>query len=362
MKRKNFILCIYFVLLLQVVLIAKPEKETKPKNIIIMIGDGMGLNQVYSSLLADNTSAFRRFNSIGLSITCSANNLITDSGAGVTALSTGYRTNNRYIGVSPDNKPLKNIFEYAGDMGLATGLVVTCSITHATPAGFIAHVSDRGEEEEIAEMFTESKIDVAIGGGMKFFNSRKDNQDLVARLKKKGYSVISSIEELKKFNGSNKFYAMLEKEALKPADKREYPLSIMVKSAIDRLSKNGKGFILMVEGSQIDWGGHANNKDQVASELQDFSRAVNAALNYAQKDGNTLVVVTADHETGGFSIVGGNLDGTNLDINFGTKSHSANAVGVFSYGPGEDNFRGVYNNYMIGRKLINFLVPTLTWK
>jgi alkaline phosphatase len=362
MKKRNFILCIYFVLLIQVVLIAKPGKEDKPKNIIIMIGDGMGLNQVYTSLLADNTSAFRRFNSLGLSITCSSNNLITDSGAGATAISTGYRTNNKSIGVSPDNKTLKNIFEYAGDVGLATGLVVTCSITHATPAGFVAHVSNRSEEEDIAEMFTESKIDVAIGGGMKFFNSRKDNQDLISKLKSEGYTVLSSIDELKKFNNSNKFYALLEKEALKPADKREYSLSTLVKSALDRLSQNKKGFILMVEGSQIDWGCHANSKDQFTNELQDFNKAVNSVLNFAQKDGNTLVVVTGDHETGGVSIVGGDLGGTNLDVKFTTKDHSANAVGIFAYGPGEDVFRGVFNNYMIGRKLINFLVPSLSWK
>lgn len=141
----------------------------KPKNIIILIGDGMGLNEVTAGYLLKEDNAFQRFRSIGLSVTCSADKLITDSAAGATALSTGYRTKNGYLGVDTTGHALKNIMEFAHEAGLSTGLVVTSSITNATPAGFSIHLKNRAEDFEIAKQLSESNIDVAIGGGLTFF-------------------------------------------------------------------------------------------------------------------------------------------------------------------------------------------------
>ncbi|HSP88939.1 MAG TPA: alkaline phosphatase, partial [Ignavibacteriaceae bacterium] len=136
---------------------------------------------------------------------------------------------------------------------------------------------------------------------------------------------------------------------------RDYSLGDLAKIALDYLSKQSNGFVLMIECSQIDWSGHDNDQDYLLKEMEDFNTALNTVLDFAEKDGETLVVVTADHETGGMSILHGNSDGCNLDLEFSTKEHTASMVGIFAKGPGEDEFSGVMDNYMIGRKLFKLL-------
>jgi alkaline phosphatase len=149
----------------------------------------------------------------------------------------------------------------------------------------------------------------------------------------------------------------LEEEQLKRANERNYSLAELIKKTLPLLSKNEKGFILMIEGSQIDWGAHENNQEYTLSELNDFCGAINVALDFAEENGNTLVVVTADHETGGMSINGGKPDGSEITMKFTTTGHTAEMVGVFAKGPGEELFRGVYDNFMIGRNLFHLLNP-----
>jgi alkaline phosphatase len=153
----------------------------------------------------------------------------------------------------------------------------------------------------------------------------------------------------------SKFYALIDSDGVAKASERNYTLGDLTKIAISNLSQNKNGFVLMIEGSQIDWAGHGNNSEYILSELKDFDTAINAALDFAEDNGNTLVVVTADHETGGLSINGGTKNGKNLELKYTTKGHTGNMVGVFAYGPGEEQFRGIYENYMIGRKLIHFV-------
>lgn len=358
---KNLAILILILLVSAQYTQTEARQDKKPKNLIIMIGDGMGTNYVNSLVISNKDNAFKRFHSIGFSVTCSADKLITDSAAGATALSTGHRTDNLNVGVDSGERPLKNIMEAAQERGKATGVVVTSSVTHATPAGFVAHVGDRGQETEIAKQFAEAGLEVAIGGGQDFFlpeskkGVRKDNVDLTERLKERGYKVILSLEDLKKNDNSSRFFALLDKTSLPSATDRNYSLDELVKSAIDRLSKDSDGFVMMIEGSQIDWGGHANNTKQVQGELSDFNKAVNYCLDFAAKDKNTLVVVTADHETGGLSITGGEKDGSNMSFTFNTKGHTAGAVGVFASGPGEELFRGYLNNFEIGQNFFKLL-------
>ena len=336
------------------------QNTQRPKNIIILIGDGMGANYVSAAVLNFPNNPFRKFTSVGFSITCAADKLITDSGAAATAIATGYPTNYRVVGVDTLGNRLTSIFEIAERLNLSTGIVVTCSITDATPASFVAHVISRKEETAIANQFLENDIDVVIGGGAKYFHEAEASSSIVNGfdiLLSHGYDIYRNADELLTSQPNNKFYALLEEEHLKRTKDRNYSLADLTNKALPVLSQNENGFILMIEGSQIDWGGHENNQDYIMSELKDFCGAIDVALDFAEQNGNTLVVVTADHETGGMSINDGKPDGSNLTLKFTTKGHSAEMVGVFAKGPGEELFRGVYDNYMIGRNLFRLLNP-----
>ncbi len=344
------------------------SQEKKPKNIILLIGDGMGTNYVSASVINLDKDAFKRFKSIGYSQTASADKLITDSAAGATALSTGYRTNNHWLSINPENgSHLKSIFEYAEEQNLSTGVVVTSTVTNATPAAFLSHIENRNEEDLIAEQYLNNSVDVVIGGGLRYFIPKdqggKSNNDidLVKKIKAEGYEFYSEANEIINVNPMNKFYALIDSDGVTRASIRNYTLGDLTKIAIANLNQNKNGFVLMIEGSQIDWGGHDNNSEYILSELKDFDTAINAALDFAEDDGNTLVVVTADHETGGLSINGGTKEGNNLELKFTTKGHTGSMVGVFAFGPGEAKFRGIYENYMIGRNLINFVNPEVVF-
>jgi len=331
-----------------------------PKNIILLIGDGMGVNYVTTSVLSLENDQFLRFTTSGFSVTCSADNLITDSAAGGTALSAGARTNNGVISQDPSLKNLKTVVEYAEEKGLSTGVISTSSITHATPASFYAHVESRKMENEIAEFLPESGVDVAIGAGNNFFlpagkgGERTDGKNIVDVLTGKGYKYFNDIKALESYSGDDKIISLLAPKSLEVATKRDYTLGQLTKVGLDHLSKSENGFFLMVEGSQIDWGGHANDQGYATGELKDFNTAIKEALDFAEKDGNTLVIVTADHETGGMSIIEGNLDGTGIEMGWTTKHHTPGMVPIFSYGPGSEYLTGIKQNFQIGQYIISF--------
>ncbi len=329
-----------------------------PKNIIILIGDGMGVNYVSTSVLLLKNDPFRRFTTTGFSVTCSADKLVTDSAAGATAIATGYRTNNLMLSINPETKePMLTIFELAERLNKSTGIVVTCSITHATPSAFVAHVEHRNMELEIAKQIIEKKLDIVIGGGKKFLTpkslggDRTDELNLITSITNNGYKYYDSYNKLKNDKPVDKFYALFEPVGLPKASDRDYSLGDLTKIALEYLSKQPNGFVLMIEGSQIDWAGHQNNQDYLISEMEDFNTSVNAVLDFAEKNKETLVLVTADHETGGMNIIGGDVDGCNLDLKFSVGHHTADMVPIFAKGPGEEEFGGVMDNYMIGRKL-----------
>lgn len=342
---------------------------SNPKNIIILIGDGMGPGYVSASVLSITNDPYRRFNFSGFSVTVSADKLITDSAAGATAISTGYRVNNLVISLHPDtNEPLPTFFELAKRYNKSTGIVATSSVTHATPAAFISHVKNRREEIEIAKQLSEKNIDVVIGGGIRFFTptslggDRKDNLNLINKVINDGYNYYNHFEELSAADQKNKFYALFAKDGLPPSSERNYSLGDLTKIAIDYLKKQPNGFILMIEGSQIDWAGHANNQQYLLNEMKDFNDAINTALDFADLNGETLVLVTADHETGGMSIIDGKLDKSEIKLKFNTGHHTGEMVPIFTKGPGAEQFSGVIDNYIIGRKLFWLIDSTYQFK
>ncbi len=334
----------------------KTKKTKHPKNIILLIGDGMGVTQIYAAMsIVETPLNLERFKVIGFHKTYSASHYVTDSGAGGTALATGSKTNNKHIAIDTLGNPIKSILHYAEDNCLLTGLVSTSAITHATPAAFIAHDTLRYNYENIARDFLDVDIDLFIGGGKKNFNDRKDGLNLLDSLKKRNYSIIDGIDN---FDPQNKQkHAVFTAKGHNPEvmNGRGDMLPLSTQKAIQFLNKSEKGFFLMVEGSQIDWGGHDNSIEYVTSETIDFDKAVAQALDFAEKDGETLVIVTADHETGGLTLVKGDTDKHIIEAKFSTGNHTAVMVPIFAYGPGAESFSGIYQNTDVFYKMMNAL-------
>lgn len=329
--------------------------QKQPKNVIFIIGDGMGLAHIYSGMVTNgNHLEMERFKHVGFSKTYSANNFTTDSGAGGTALACGVKTKNGMIGMGPDSVAVTSILELAEKNKLSTGVVVACDLTHATPASFVAHQASRKMTEEIAADFLKTDIDVFIGGGRKNFENREDNRNLSEELKQKGYSIAYTIEESKSIK-SGKLAGFLNDVHPGPMPERGNMLPDATEVALDILDNNKKGFFLMVEGSQIDWAAHDNKADQVAKEVLDLDVVIGKALDFAEKNKNTLVIVTADHETGGLTLPKGNIAKNEFNAMFTTKDHSGIPVPVFAFGPGADNFTGFMENTAFKAKLIKLL-------
>lgn len=344
------------------------QHQSKPKNIILLIGDGFGLSQVSASVLSLKNDPFKKFHSIGLVNTCSADNLITDSAAGATAYATGYRTKNGRISVDENGNPLETITEIAQKKKMSIGIVVTSSLTNATPAAFLSHSLKRQDEFNIAEQIVKSKVDILFGAGTDFFLSkefggkREDSKNLIDSMIASGYNFIKDPSEVSSASITKKSIGLFSKYSLPHADKRNYSLGLLTKLAIDYLSKDKDGFFLMIEGSQIDWAADHNDSDYLFAEILDFNSAIEEALRFAEKDKNTLVIVTSDHDTGSAGITGINKESNQLVLSWATKSHTANFVGIFSFGPSSKLFEGFLDNYTIGRKLINLIDPKKKWK
>ena len=316
--------------------------QKAPKNVIFLIGDGMGVSQIYAGLTANRGHLnLERIKVIGFHKNQASNNYITDSAAGATAFATGKQTYNGAIGLDSLKVPSTTLLELAEKKGLATGLVSTCDITDATPSSFIAHQRTRSMHEEIAGDFLKTDIDVVIGGGRKYFEKRKDGLNLLDSLRQKGYQVHSDLA----LDGVNKgklvaLYA--EDNPIKVMEGRGDALLYSAKKSLEILGQNKKGFFVMIEGSQIDWGGHANDADYIVTEMVDFDKSIGYALDFAAKNKETLVVITADHETGGFALMGGNMKTGEVKSAFTTKGHTGQMIPVFAFGPGSEAFAGIY--------------------
>ncbi len=333
-----------------------PYKDQQPKNVILMIGDGMGLSQISAAMYHNKKQTnFEQFEVIGFHKPYAESDLITDSAAGATAFACGKKTYNGAIGLDSDTIPIRNIIEEAELKGLATGLVATSTIVHATPAAFIAHEISRERYEAIAADFLDVDIDLFIGGGLRYFNNRdSDSRNLIEELKGKGYEVSDYFHEdiltYRPNINKNLAFFTADKHPLPAHAGRDY-LPYASKMAAKFLShKNEKGFFLMIEGSQIDWAGHANDGEMLIEEVLDFDKTLGKILDFARKDGNTLVVVTADHETGGLAITPGSEE-EGILTKFTTNGHTGTLVPVFAYGPSSELFSGIYENTQIHTRI-----------
>ncbi|WP_437371782.1 alkaline phosphatase [Maribacter litoralis] len=344
------------------------SKEEAPVNIILMIGDGMGVPQISTAFyFEDQTSNFERFKSIGFHKSSSTSHWITDSAAGATAFSIGEKTYKRAIGVSADTVPKETILEKLQDKGYKTGLISLTSLTHATPASFYAHVKDRDMHEEIAEQLVVSNVDFFAGGGRKYFNQRKDAKNLFLELANRQYNVDTLA--LSKSNASAKNAFILTEEGLpSKIDGRGDFLKEATENALHYFDQANQPFFMMIEGSYIDWGGHAENAEMVISEVSDFDRTLGAVLDFVESHPNTLLVVTADHETGGVSV--GKFYETDKEsgkktevpqkvgVYFNTDQHSGELIPVFAKGKGAHNFQGIYENSEIYHHMMKVIMES----
>ena len=308
------------------------------KQVIFIIGDGMGLNQMCK---LDSPNHFERANYIGLSKTYSASHKVTDSAAGGTALACGVKTQNGMIGMNADSIPVNSILSVLKEKGFSTGIVASCRINHATPASFYAHQPNRNMDAEILADLYANGPDVFVTGGNKLLS--------IEKLEKAGYKYVNNIGDLQA-QENGKVACVLATEDMPNALERGNEITLGTAEAIRLLEKNEKGFFLMIEGSQIDWAGHGNNADYMLAEMQDINKVIGLCFDYADANPGTLVIVTADHETGGTTIVG-----ENKDYKYTTGDHTGAMVPVYSYGTGAENFSGIFENTTFKDKILNLL-------
>lgn len=340
------------------------KEVQKPKNIIFLIGDGMGIGQLSAGTYSNNnTSYLEKFPITGLHKPSCSNKLITDSAAAATAFACGQKTYYNAIGVDKDSMPLQTILEEAELKNMVTGLIATSTIVHATPASFIAHNESRRNYEEIAEDFLKTEIDYFVGGGKKFFDRReKDNRNLIEEFREKSYLMGDYLEEFSEFKktieGHDKVgYLTADESPLPYAQGRDYLIDASMTGITFLKNQSTDGFFIMIEGSQIDWGGHANNANYIITEFLEFNELIGQVLEWAIKDQETLVLVTADHETGGFTVEKeSTLD--SLKTSFTSIDHSGDFIPVFAYGPGSELFSGLYENTEIYHRIRK----SLGWK
>ncbi|WP_406944078.1 alkaline phosphatase [Halobacillus sp. SY10] len=287
------------------------KTEGEVENVIYMIPDG------FSAGYATNYRWYKGEDSIfdpylkGMMKTYSNDSEVTDSAAAGTAMATGQKTNNGMVGVTPDGKEIDSILDASEAAGKSSGLVATSTITHATPAVFGASVNDRDDQSLIAPQYLENDVDVILGGGREFFlpeseGGKQADTNLVEAAQEQGYTYVENRDQLMNIGSSEKVLGLFADGPLSSELDRdetmEPGLAEMTSSAIDTLSKDEDGFFLMVEGSQIDWAGHAHDAAWAMKDTEAFEKAVKEALDFAKKDENTLVVIAGDHETGGMTV------------------------------------------------------------
>ena len=359
-----------FGLFLAVLLLVAGGAAAQPaggevRNVIYLIGDGMGLAHV-SLLKIENgyaPTAFDRAEGVALISTYSANNRVTDSAAAGTALATGSKTNNGTLGLDAEGNRLESMIARATEQGRPTGLVVTCYLQHATPGAFYAHVPSRGDLEEITRDMLASRVDVLLGGGRKWLSEEcAESGSYLDAFARRGYRVAATLDEAEA-DAEGRLIGVLAEEHLPQAPARGDYLPRAAAAAMRLLAadaeRRGEGFLLMIEGSQIDMAAHANDTEWLLAEMRDFERTVAEAMDFADAHPGTLVVVTADHETGGLTMPSGDKDFTRsesgIDYRYGTGSHTGTLLPVYLYGAGADAIRGVMDNTELSRRIMALL-------
>lgn len=327
-------------------------KGKKVKNVILMIGDGMSLMHVYTAWAANRGKLWlENAQATGLSKTWAVKKLVTDSGSGGTSLATGVKTVYHAVGVDPEGKPLTSLVDVAKELGKDAGMAVTCRLWDATPCDFCCHNIDRDKEEELVGDYPTSGVDFVFGGGAQKFTNRKDGRDIFKELQKKGYHVSRTLDDFFAYDKNSRIFAVPYDKDTPLPDERGDLLARASMKGISLMNQNKNGFFMMIEGSQLDDYGHFNQLDLLMKETLDFDQTVGEMMKWAAKDGETLVVVTADHETGGLTLVNGNKDEGRVECSFSTKDHSGAMVPVYAFGPGAENFTGIFENTDVFKKI-----------
>ena len=331
--------------------------DYRPMNIILMIGDGTGLAQISAGFFANNEElTYANLKHMGWVTTKSADAFITDSAASGTAYSSGYKTYNGAVGVDVKKRPQPNIPERIIKNGIIAGVVSTDDLNGATPAAFFAHQPQRGMTDEIWADLPSSVLKYFAAGSKEVFEARPlETQKAINKV----FTVVNSLDD-------PKIEAADRVGVLPPAVETGYIvkgrtdfLPRATRQAIDFLyqrSKDGKGFFLMVEGARIDKACHGNDFPSAVKELLDFDQAIAEAIKFADEDGNTLVVISADHETGGMVVLNGDPKKGNEEGLYVSTWHTATPVPIFAYGPHAQDFMGVQGNEQVAQKILKLLL------
>lgn len=341
----------------EIVDVAMPPVDNEVRNVILMIGDGMGLEQVSCAWVLNHGKLnLDRFPSIGLSRTWCTNELITDSGAGGTALAAGQKTAYSHVGTAADSTDLASMLVKAKELGKKTGVAVTCHFADATPCDFCCHNEYRYNQDDLIADYVTCGVDYLSGGGLDWFTvNRKDSRDITREMAAAGYTVALTEEDL--MAADLPVIGILAPDNLPVAMERGDLYRRTVTRGLDILSRESgdQGFVMMLEGSCIDDWLHGNDIEKAMEELLDFDRTIGDVLTWAAADGHTLVVVTADHNTGCLTLQDGNLEEGRIGVAFGSESHNGIAVPVYAWGPGSDAFTGIRENDEWGRLIASFV-------
>lgn len=339
--------------------IYKPEfdhdgVENKIDRVILMIGDGNGLAQITAGMFANgNQLNLTQLKNIGFVKTQAADDFTTDSAAGATAYATGQKTNNRALGTGPDGKTLQNITELLDSYGFNSGIITTDNLTGATPASFYAHHAERDDIDKIARFLPLSKVDLFIGGGKRDFT--QFGSDRLQELEENGFTMMKSLGEIADSPADKVGYFAANSGMPSMAKGREDYLMNSCQFAISFLESKKSPFFLMVEAAMIDSGGHANSGNTVITELLDFDKAIGWMIHYVDQNPNTLLIITADHETAGLSLPQGKVSGNEIEMAFHSDDHTGIMVPIFAYGAHSGEFRGVYENSEVFHKIMSLI-------
>jgi len=354
-KYRSFLGNCALVLVLVFIVSSGVWAEAPVKNVILLIGDGMGINQITAARLSLAEGAYAVLNLdtmpyTGFSINFAANNLVTDSAAAATALATGFRTDTGRLGTLPDGTAAESIILKAKERGLSIGLVATVKVTDATPAAFLVNADHRAFERDIAAAILEAGPDVLFGGGadafgINPFTKKPKSNALILKALEQGYTFVADRDGLLElditpemkliglFIGGDLSFELTRLPT-------EPSLLEMTGRALELVSQNPQGFFLLVEGSRIDRAGHTNSLKELVGEVLMFDQVVGLALDFARENPDTLVVVTADHETGGLTITGGDPAGENVTYAWTSTAHTGSMVPIYAFGPGAERFSG----------------------
>lgn len=321
--------------------------KTSVKNVILLIGDGNGLAQISSALFSNgNQLNLTELKNMGLVKTQAADDFTTDSAAGATAYATGRKTNNRALGVDPEGKTLENLPAILDSYGFSSGIITTDQLTGATPASFYAHHPERDDSDQIAAYLPKSKLDLFIGGGKSSFESEMEN------LRNAGFTLAESLENIK---GDRVGYFAAQGSLPKALDGRGDYLLKSTNAALSFFEQKKSPFFLMVEAANIDSGGHSNSTSMIVSEMLDFDLVIGEVIRFADMHPGTLVLITADHETGGVSIPQGDITSNTVELAYHSDDHTGIMVPIFAYGAYADEFRGVYENTEVFHKIMELV-------